>query len=309
MRTTSTRSFLVRRRFCLLSTRSLQLQRWLTFNVCRELPHEWRNPRAAPAIEAWHWSLSPHARNPCALAAVHDGKIASELDCTSLGCCGGSGTSCSGAVSGVCEVYVDLASCTSADLTGGDGGDGDDEDDVGGGGDPPPPADPLDCTNGGDNYCKSISDLAAPAGLGFTAAHDCAVPQCVDGRCQLVALSSNTVCRPAADDCDLAEVRACSGGCGDGQHSLGQPDRCQHRPGGSCKRSPLLIAAPCPGQQKCDGTSLFCPALDAKKPKGTVCRVADGPCDVAEVRARHRRCRWRQLAARVQMAAFHDPQL
>ncbi|MBI3784797.1 MAG: DUF4215 domain-containing protein [Deltaproteobacteria bacterium] len=82
-------------------------------------------------------------------------------------------------------------------------------------------------------------------------------------------LSSSTVCRAAAGDCDLAEF--CTGS------STGCPADAVRSSLTVCRAS----AGVCDIAENCTGSSVNCPA-DQVLPAGAICRPAVGACDVAE---------------------------
>jgi len=90
---------------------------------------------------------------------------------------------------------------------------------------------------------------------------------CCTATCRFKAAA--TVCRPAADVCDLAET--CSG-------SSGVCPADAFKPSSTVCRA---TAGVCDVAENCTGSSAACPA-DEFKPSSTVCRAAAGPCDVAE---------------------------
>lgn len=104
---------------------------------------------------------------------VHDGKFLGTVDCDETTCCGGSGTSCSGVVSGVCEVEISLI----------------------GSGQQCQFEEPR-CQN--DDDCNNLNDACA---FGY-----CNV---TTGQCLQQFKPEGTTCRPVVDLCDVPEV--CTG--------------------------------------------------------------------------------------------------
>jgi hypothetical protein len=90
---------------------------------------------------------------------------------------------------------------------------------------------------------------------------------CCTAACQFAP--SDTVCRPAAGECDQAET--CTG-------SSATCPADQFKPSGTVCRP---AAGECDQAETCTGSSATCPA-DQFKPSGTVCRPAAGECDQAE---------------------------
>jgi hypothetical protein len=81
--------------------------------------------------------------------------------------------------------------------------------------------------------------------------------------------SAGTVCRAAADLCDVAET--CSG------TSVTCPADARAAAGTTCRPA----AGDCDVAETCTGTSAACPA-DSVQPSSTVCRASAGACDVDE---------------------------
>src|SRR5437762_2539086 len=123
---------------------------------------------------------------------------------------------------------------------------------------------------------------------------------CCSASCRFV--TSGTICRAAANECDVAEsctgssatcpadaVKAAGTACTDDGNpcttdlcdgTVGAP-ACTHSAGnaGTVCRAAVDL---CDAAETCTGTSTTCPA-DAIKVAGTVCRAAAGECDLAEV--------------------------
>src|SRR5439155_1492042 len=114
-----------------------------------------------------------------------------------------------------------------------------------------------------------------------------------------IFLPSTTVCRSAADECDVAE--SCTGtagacpadqkkssgtGCIDDGNPCtldqcdGAGDPCQH-PAGNAGTVCRTSAGVCDVAESCDGASITCPP-DGFASASTVCRGAADNCDVAE---------------------------
>ena len=236
---------------------------------------------------------------------VHDGKIAGDVQCSSVGmgagqCCGGSGGSC-GTVSGVCEYSIDITSCplvTSAA--------------------PATSATPAECSADSDCSARTINEpcgvyTCSSAGKCVQSSVKPATVVCraaagvcdVDDFCDGVSSScvadakrpATFVCRASAGACDVDDFcdgdsaactedakrpathvcRASAGACDVDDFCDGESAACTvdvKRPATHvCRAS----AGVCDVADSCDGTSNACP-LDAKKPAGTICRAA-GSCD------------------------------
>lgn len=93
---------------------------------------------------------------------------------------------------------------------------------------------------------------------------------CQAGSCVGSPAPANTVCRPASNKCDAAEV--CDG------VKMACPTA-QIAPIGTTCRA---VAGPCDVAETCNGANVQCPA-DTFVAANTACRGAAGPCDVAEV--------------------------
>jgi len=139
---------------------------------------------------------------------------------------------------------------------------------------------------------------AAACGNGIVdAGEQCDGGACCSATCTF--LSSATVCRAAAGECDLAETctgsaatcpadakKASGTACTDDGNVCtvdrcdGSNITCQH-PAGNAGTVCRASTGACDPAETCTGTSTTCPA-DAKSPAGTVCRAAVGSCDVAE---------------------------
>lgn len=162
------------------------------------------------------------------------------------------------------------------------------------------------CTTGFD--CESdfcVDGVCCETACGYSSAGDCqacsvAAGAATDGVCGVVP--SGTECRPAAGECDFAEVcdgtsSECPGdivqpadtACGDaGSGPCDLPDRCDGV-SGVCQVSGVAAAGtPCRESEGdcdvadvCDGLGINCP--DAIAMEGDVCRPIAGRCDVVEV--------------------------
>jgi len=126
---------------------------------------------------------------------THDGRTAGDVACPATGpkgldqpCCGGAASSCSGAVSGVCNQEIDIR-CTGAGCT--------DTGVCGGGGVPTPPPTPAVTRE-----CETAAQCAVPAN------EPCRVMECTaEGRCQGTSQrAADRVCRAATTECDIAET-------------------------------------------------------------------------------------------------------
>ncbi len=91
------------------------------------------------------------------------------------------------------------------------------------------------------------------------------------GTCALLAaaVAPTVTCRPAAGDCDAAEVCTSTSALCPGDARLSSATVC--RPS----------ATSCDVDDHCDGTSATCPS-DAPAPASTTCRAPAGPCDAEE---------------------------
>ena len=122
----------------------------------------------------------------------------------------------------------------------------------------------------GSGFC--VDGVCCTSACGGGASGDCqacsmAAGALQQGICQMI--SSGTVCRAAAGDCDIAE--ACTGS------STACPANTFSPAATQCRAS----AGDCDVAESCTGTSASCPA-DAFAAKTKVCRAANGPCDGAE---------------------------
>ncbi len=131
---------------------------------------------------------------------VHDGQLAGNVDCSAANsCCGGSGTSCSGVTSGVCNYQVDLSTCPCTECT--------TDTDCG-------TPDPSTCskpTCGLDNKC-SIAALTSGTvcKVSSNVCENNAVCDGVNKACPATTFSSSTtVCRAAVSACDKEDY--CTG--------------------------------------------------------------------------------------------------
>lgn len=94
-------------------------------------------------------------------------------------------------------------------------------------------------------------------------ASDCASGFCVDGVCCNSACGGTTTTDCQA--CSVAKGASTNGMCKTVASTI------------TCRAAPN----PCDAEEKCNGTSVTCPA-DKFKPAGTSCRAAAGPCDLAD---------------------------
>jgi len=164
---------------------------------------------------------------------VHDGKLGGNVDCSKNPCCGGSGTSCEGVTSGVCNYIVDLSTCPCTECI--------KDTDCG-------LTNPLTCTKpicGIDKKCTT-----GPADVNTvckTAGGPCENNAVCDGfnkNCPATTFkSSETICRPAVSVCDIPE--SCSGTSADCGVDVYQPD------GTICER----IHGLCGPSKKCSGST------------------------------------------------------
>jgi len=128
---------------------------------------------------------------------THDGRTAGDVACPATGpkgldqpCCGGAGSSCSGAVSGVCNQEIDIR-CTGAGCT-----------DIGVCGAVPTPPSTPPPTPAVTRECETAAQCAVPAN------EPCRLMECTaEGRCQGTSQrAADRVCRAATTECDNAET-------------------------------------------------------------------------------------------------------
>lgn len=119
---------------------------------------------------------------------------------------------------------------------------------------------------GGDSVLVRITNPLYDWMQGIYAECSCTSGECCDG-CSY--LSSATLCRPAADMCDVPEF------------CTGASPTC---PGDAVLPSGIMCRPPlgeCDIPEYCDGLTATCPS-DGVLPAGLLCRPAFGNCDVAE---------------------------
>ena len=178
----------------------------------------------------------------------------------------------------------------------------------------------VTCGNGVIDGSEQCDDGAANGTAGSCCAADCTFKAngtaCTDdgnpcttdicngssNLCQHPAGNAGTVCRAAANECDLAEtctgtstscpadtVKAAGTACTDDGNvctadvcngTVGAP-ACTH-PAGNAGTICRTSAGVCDPAETCTGTTTTCPA-DAKSTAGTICRPSAGACDVAEM--------------------------
>ena len=202
---------------------------------------------------------------------IHDGRIHGDISCSGGDCCGGSGTSCVGATSGVCNTVIDVSSCPN------NGG----------------------IRGGFNRECFTDDDCNELYSTGTCGQYTC---EQNEGLCVEFAKPVGTVCRLASGVCDITEVcdgestdcptdsvkdsaavcRVSAGVCDETEMCDGSSKYC---PPDSVKDTSVVCrdaAGLCDLEEKCDGFSVSCPH-DALRTNGTICRVSADACDVNEV--------------------------